>query len=395
MDTCEHNLIHNLKNVLSQIEREIIDNKSKNIKLKCFHCQDTSNLYISITNGLIICEKHKFQEKNSLLYFLKDKSVFCSICNKSIVISTDFIKKIEENFTKNIKVYDYYVIKNMTDLGKTTAMSSILQVLLNTPQIRDYYLGFIHDMHNCNIQNCFDCISKKMINQIYSEKTIILNEVVYYIMKKTKLYENMRIDDLKTNFVLFSNAYHTNLQKKIKCKCIMHKNIFWFIEQRYSCSYCKNKVKNIEEFTMINMTLSKDLQIALQKLLNVQLLNDNYVFCNNCNKKTKIYIERKFCTFPKLLCIYFDRFSEVKQNKNSSIKLKINQTLCIDEYKYDLYAFIVEKNIKPSYFVTYILLNKIWYKITSEKIVKNVNISNSIKNSSMIFFSLQDSETFE
>ncbi len=383
---CEHLIILDLKNMVSKVQKEIEYNDSKNKRLKCNNCTNTSNLYISLSTGIIFCEKHKkdnieTNKKQDLFYSISNQYIYCNVCDNSVLASV-CIDYVENCILKNVKIYNNFIFKNMMDIGKSTALSSILQILINTPDIRDHYLGFIHDMQNCKIKSCFDCVIKKLIYQLYSENPINLAETIQYVLEQAKLYENGSMENLNFIFVLLSNAYHLGFKSNPECDCIMHKNLFWLMKKTRVCTNCQHEVTVIKEFVVLELMICKDLQIVLQKLFNLQLL-DTCFFCINCKTNAKIYMHQRFHTFPNILSIYFNRHCIPN---NPSVKLKVDYILCIEKHKYSLLGFIVQKKKIPSYFVSYMLINNKWYEFTSEKITESANIINPLKNASMLFF---------
>lgn len=64
-------------------------------------------------------------------------------------------------------------------------MNCIIQVLIHTPVLRDYFLS---DRHSCKLSSCMVCEISKIFQEFYSGKTspISLHDLLFLIWKNAR-----------------------------------------------------------------------------------------------------------------------------------------------------------------------------------------------------------------
>lgn len=169
----------------------------------CLHC-----IYLCCKTHLI---EHYQSQKHYIAVNLEHGMIFCLICN-DYQYDSRFLKINEKNqykaakgLKKSISYYPWFPseaeiaclkqhpkkviaennrlgLRGLFNLGSTCFMNCIIQVLIHTPLLRDYFLS---DRHNCKLASCMVCEISNIFQEFYSGKStpLSLNDLLVLIWK--------------------------------------------------------------------------------------------------------------------------------------------------------------------------------------------------------------------
>jgi ubiquitin carboxyl-terminal hydrolase 22/27/51 len=138
----------------------------------CFHCND----YIYDHKFLKINEKNQFKAAKSL----KKSVSYCSWFPSEAEIAC-----LQQHSRKMLSENNRLGLRGLFNLGSTCFMNCIIQVLIHTPVLRDYFLS---DRHNCKLSSCMVCEISKIFQEFYNGKTspISLHNLLFLIWKNAR-----------------------------------------------------------------------------------------------------------------------------------------------------------------------------------------------------------------
>lgn len=140
--------------------------------LFCFNCFD----YVY---------DHKFLKINERNQFKAAKSLKKSVSYFPWFPSEAEIACLQQHPKKMLSENNRFGLRGLFNLGSTCFMNCIVQVLIHTPVLRDYFLS---DRHNCKLSSCMVCEMSRIFQEFYSGKTspISLHNFLFMIWKNAK-----------------------------------------------------------------------------------------------------------------------------------------------------------------------------------------------------------------
>lgn len=134
----------------------------------CFTCFD----YVYEHKFLKINERNQFKAAKSLKKSVSYHPWFPSEAQISCLQHTTKKMALSEN--------NRLGLRGLFNLGSTCFMNCIIQVLIHTPVLRDYFLS---DRHSCKLTSCMVCEISKIFQEFYNGKIgpISLHNLLFLI----------------------------------------------------------------------------------------------------------------------------------------------------------------------------------------------------------------------
>lgn len=192
--------------------------KNKAFFCHCYVCGSTRNLLGCLHCVFFGCKNHIGEhyknKKHSMAIQLNHGHIFCFGCGdyvydkkflkinescqfkaakslkKSVSYSLWFPSEAEiaclQSIPKKILTENNRLgLRGLFNLGSTCFMNCIIQVLIHTPVLRDYFLS---DRHHCMLSSCMVCEISKIFQEFYCGKTgpISLHNLLFLIWKNAR-----------------------------------------------------------------------------------------------------------------------------------------------------------------------------------------------------------------
>lgn len=362
------------------------------------------------------------------------------------IIPESLYKYINENI-HNIKIDIDFNIIGIKNIGNTCYLNSILQIILNTNELVEFFKDTKYIMYILNYiknnlleQNQYNNYSK-LINKrlstishqfhsLINSKNKILNLSEFKknfdnIDKKLEFYKLIQHDAMEALDTILERI-HNELENEIEIEYsinidfikeaieINYKKSYSIIEDLFSyleimslkCNECNYISKKIDKNRFLILELPTDNnKISLYDILNLyhseEILDDlNKYYCSNCNNKINAIKKISFLMLPKILIIQIKRFDR-KLNKLDhyvDFPLKnLDLTSYIHESTneinknnlYNLYGVVNHiGSFNKGHYFTFIFKNNNWFSISDD----NINIIDESKiiskNAYILFYKL-------
>ncbi|KAL7025402.1 hypothetical protein ACKWTF_013463 [Chironomus riparius] len=285
----------------------------------CFLCND----YIYDTKFLKINERNQFKAarnmKKSLNYFPwfqfpSDLEIAC----------------LKQHTKKEIKENNRLGLRGLFNLGSTCFMNCIIQVLIHTPVLRDYFLS---DRHNCKLASCMVCEINNIFQEFYSGKStpISLHDLLVLIWKNASHLAGYRQHDSHEFFIAILNLLHTHFRDSSKgtqtdpCNCIIDEIFTGELLSDLVCTTCHHVSPTFEPFKDLSLDLSfdtgnqpKSLIHCLERFTRLEHLGVKLT-CSKCNTEREFTKELSIETLPIIASFHLKRFEQTGLNDKKKI----------------------------------------------------------------------------
>lgn len=384
-----------IKNIyLETINRKILDFDFEKI---CCVTLSPNNVYCCLTCGKYFqgrsintpCFAHSINENHHIFISFNNLKVYCLPENYEIRIPLDDIKfqinpsyrssdvkslqtgKLAKGTNLNGSEYTQGVI-GLNKIKENDYSNVILQALIHSPKIRDYFLLFDHTEEPNELLKRFSIITKKFYSLKLFKNHISPHEILQCIdvmsNKKFRIGTKGSPNDFLLWFVntlnngcrIFSKCFQGKLEITTKVNGkddLVKEQRFWELNLKLpSVSILKN---------------DKPTQISIHKLLAPYSNKEEVIITE---AQTNLY---KIVKFPEYLILNFNRFMDFNLNMTLSLKER-NKTIVEfplelefndGEIKYKLISNVVHYELNnQSNWKIQMNLDKKWYEINNLEI---------------------------
>lgn len=306
--------------------------------------------------------------------------VYCVLCQAYPAVPSS-----RRNTIDVFNTFDTFVLKRFTNHGHVTHISAMLQVLLNTASIRDYFFSFHHPRASCQIANCPNCFFKELFSQLYTVDPLNMGNAMYFLAQRIPHILDEVQGDSTELFSVLANMFHTPGSEARGCACIMHKVFFSLLETTVSCAACQHVSVRRDDMSHLELRCTQSLSEALAFYFSAQYAKTSNP-CPSCRTIGVVRTEARMVSFPPILCLFFRRFPGGLSQRKITCKIHVDLEILVEGHQYKVCAFIEHKGIHRSTHIAYILLNDEWYEFTDEKIIRDMDGALRIANASVLFY---------
>lgn len=388
MKKCVHmGDMKSMKSKIGQIRSMSEQYSERKATLCCKTCKGAKDLWICCVCGEIYCKndwdvlaKNKIHN-HSLSYDLLENILSCKECGVSLNIGE------LKSLCPLPELFNYYVLKAFSNLGGTTHMNSILQMMVNLAPFRTHFLGFHHSQRDCKVPRCANCFFKNIYSQIYTLEPANLCKNVFTLAEINRSTILLPDSSIAKLFDLICNLYHSQISDV--CECIMHKLFFGTQNITTTCIRCRYVATQKASFNHLVLKCNHSLDAALQQYFSPQLATQS-TYCSQCKSHCPVYKTITIEQFPKVLSFFFKRFTPGLVKRKINCKINIEHNVAMGNKLYSLYGFIEHKGINRCSYITYLRLQNVWYEFTDEKIIRDLDISFRLHNATVVFYILHE-----
>lgn len=229
-------------------------------------------------------------------------------------------------------------MRGMVNLGNTCFMASILQVLLHSRQLRNFFMSCEHNSKTCPRRTqkstnnvCMACELDDLFKSNYCGEIVPMTptQFLHAVWRSAKNLSGYEQQDAHEFLISVLGQVHTDLGgSTFACKCPVHSSFTGVLQSDVTCLSCGNINASFDPFIDISLDIigsssSKDssfmildpntstlnLHECFQMFTHAEKLSSNTYMCASCNhsyqEASKQLSIRKA---PEILTVHLKRF---------------------------------------------------------------------------------------
>lgn len=240
-------------------------------------------------------------------------------------------------------------LRGLLNLGSTCFMNCIVQALIHTPLLRDYFLS---EQHECNIKStmkCLVCEVARVFQEFYSgaKAPLSLHRLLHLIWNHARHLAGYEQQDAHEFFIATLDVLHrhcknaqaeakplapatTEAKKKItdnvhaQCNCIIDQIFTGGLQSDVVCQACKGVSTTIDPFWDISLDLGeahhpgcgppKSLIDCLERFTRAEHLGSSAkIKCSSCKSYQESTKQLSMRTLPIVASFHLKRFEHSSQ----------------------------------------------------------------------------------
>lgn len=242
----------------------------------------------------------------------------------------------------------YIGLRGLVNLGHTCFMNCILQALMHTPLLRDFFLS---DRHVCQLQNdpsmCLVCEMSSLFQEFYSGKSTphIPFRLLHLVWTHAKHLANYCQQDAHEFFIAILDVLHQHFRGTNgmsssyphHCNCIIHQIFTGGLQSDVVCKACNAVSTTIDPFMDISLDLGAGSHITqlntestrearedskrttllkcLERFTQPEYLGSLSVFkCGSCQKEQSTTKQLTMKKLPVVASFHLKRLEHSMQN---------------------------------------------------------------------------------
>uniref|UniRef100_A0A1B0BKB3 Ubiquitin carboxyl-terminal hydrolase n=3 Tax=Glossina TaxID=7393 RepID=A0A1B0BKB3_9MUSC len=271
---------------------------------------------------------------------------------------------------RHVKANETLGLRGLINLGSTCFMNCIVQALIHTPLLSDYFLS---ERHECNAKSslkCLVCEVSRLFQEFYSglRTPLSLHRLLHLIWNHAKHLAGYEQQDAHEFFIATldvlhrhcikakaetenankssSSAQHTNCPTQ--CNCIIDQIFTGMLQSDVVCQSCKGVSTTIDPFWDISLDLGetahggatpKSLIDCLERYTRAEHLGSSAkIKCSTCKSYQESTKQFSLRTLPSVASFHLKRF------EHSSLIDKKISTFISFPVEFDMTPFMSDKN---------------------------------------------------
>ncbi|XP_055385636.1 ubiquitin carboxyl-terminal hydrolase nonstop [Condylostylus longicornis] len=386
--------------------------------LYCYACQD----FIYDNECLKISEDHLRLEAKSLNRPLPWRPCIPSQQEVNILL---------ENPRTYVLSFNSVGLRGLSNLGATCFMNCIIQVLVHTPLLRDYFSNGLPEKDSCNNsinsnRECMVCEFSRLFQEFYSSESdpLPLNHLLYLVWKHAKHLAGYAHKDAHEFFIAFLDLLHIHRHQSktqqhdpiadsneiypTKCNCIICKIFTGSLQSDVVCTECHGVSTTIDPFWDISLDLGeaqtgtpRTLIECLERYTKAENLGSNAkIKCSNCKCYQESTKKLSMRSLPTVASFHLKRFEysslESRKKKYSiSFPKELDMTPFMSQkqedfqgdYRYLLYAVVNHTGTTEyGHYTSYIRhIKDVWVKCNDD-IITSASIEQVLNSEGYLLF---------
>jgi len=277
----------------------------------CFSCED----YVYDRELMVISSQH--QQQSSKEVGLGTKYQAWSPSEKEIEILRENTDRL--GFSKNSRTG----LRGLINLGNTCFMSCIVQVLIHTPLLRDYFLSDRHMCQSTQENACIVCEISQLFQEFFcaNRNPFSPHKLLYMIWTHAHHLAGYEQQDAHEFFIATLDLLHRHLIYKTSiqpssCSCIVDTIFTGKLQSDVVCQVCKGVSTTIDPFWDISLDLpaitdadSISLSDCLQRFTQPEHLGSgSKIRCSHCDRHQESTKQLTLQKLPVVASFHLKRF---------------------------------------------------------------------------------------
>lgn len=327
--------------------------------------------------------------------------------------ATEEEKELLHHRTKKICITPESTIglRGLLNLGKTCFVNCIIQALIHTPLLRDYFLT---ERHKCNTAAgaCLVCEVSKIFQEFYrgSRVPLALHKLLHLTWIHATHLAGYKQQDAHEFFIETLNILHKHcldtMQKNSevvqmendKCPCIIDQIFTGGLQSDLVCKKCNGvstKIDPIWDFSLdlgpvsVGGRQPSSLHECLERFTRAEVLEQmEKIFCSNCQSYEESTKQFTMKTLPIVVSFHLKRFQHINEvEKKISTVISFPEMLDMTPFmsrskeqspypidnRYSLFAVIIHlgATINMGHYIAYVRQqHDYWYKCDDDVIMR-------------------------
>lgn len=215
-------------------------------------------------------------------------------------------------------------LRGLLNLGSTCFMNCIVQALMHTPLLRDYFLA---EMHNCKkpAGTCIACELSRLFQEFYkgARGPLALDHLLHLVWTNAKSMAGYAQKDAHEFFVETLDVLHRHCLgpssplEITHCNCIIDQIFTGGQQSDVVCLNCRGVSTTIEPISVISLELDSTitestLTDCLERYTRAEHLCQE-IFCSNCDSYQTSTKQLTVKTLPLVVSFHFKRCERGKK----------------------------------------------------------------------------------
>ncbi|XP_076275810.1 ubiquitin carboxyl-terminal hydrolase nonstop isoform X2 [Rhynchophorus ferrugineus] len=315
-------------------------------------------------------------------------------------------------------------LRGLINLGATCFMNSIVQALMHTPLLRDY---FISKQHSCGAPSgsCLTCEISKLFQEFYNGNRIplALNSLLHLIWTHATHLSGFKQQDAHEFLIATLNLLHQHCSATMaqpshghmngKCSCIVHQIFTGSLQSDVVCQNCHGVSTTIDPSWDFSLDLGPEteggrspcsLVDCLERFTKAEYLGSNAkIMCETCESKQESTKQFKIKTLPIVISFHLKRFEHFKKaetkistaisfpemlDMSPFMSKRKKDTFFPSDYRYSLFAVInhTGNSLNQGHYTAFVRQqHNFWYECNDE-VITRANLDEVLNSEGYILF---------
>ncbi|XGW07398.1 hypothetical protein V3C99_010519 [Haemonchus contortus] len=223
-------------------------------------------------------------------------------------------------------------LRGLLNMGSTCYMNSVLQALVHTPVLRDYFLS---DQHCCQRPpgTCLMCTMHQLMQDFHrgdSSDPVAPSDVLHIVWEQSQMSMGGQ-QDAHEFFLAVHDLLHRHYNAPFSsspvtetdaCKCIVHQTFTGKLRSDIICNKCSSVSSSTQPFLDVSLIVpatSPSDQIGIKTCLEMFCARED--LDRNCERCGCMRATRRmsFKVLPSVIVFHLKRFSPSATGKNSTV----------------------------------------------------------------------------
>ncbi|KAK9890151.1 hypothetical protein WA026_008957 [Henosepilachna vigintioctopunctata] len=318
-------------------------------------------------------------------------------------------------------------LRGLINLGATCFMNCIVQALMHTPLLRDYFLT---ECHKCKgkPETCIVCEISELFQEFYRGATVplALDHLLHLIWMHAKYLADYKQHDAHEFLVATLDVLHHHYLESMpppkssngnvdeKCPCIIDKIFTGGLQKDVVCQICNGVSTTVDPISNFSLDVSPitsdgeqpSLIDCLEHYTRVELLDDDdKIMCSKCQSLQTSTLQQTIKTLPIVASFHLKRFQySEKVEKIEKISTSITFPEMLDmtpfigrakkespfpsDNRYTLFAVInhLGNSMNEGHYIAYVRQQQdFWYKC-DDHVITRANLEEVLNSEGYLLF---------